>query len=261
MLKSIVKKNSIKMSFSFLMGAMLALTIASKENKDIIDLAQIRDNEVTYADLNIDIVSDFNHPDHPDIIEALCIRKNDYPFIFMGKDSSNKIVSWGITDGKEGLIALSQFDKDRISQFSIYGNQVHDENRMPVFSFKASDKPGVWQKVQYMPLSKTIVENGKLSHYEPIGELYNDLDFDGQFDAKRVLNEESEIVFFYIFINGKWLLLDNKGLKEKRTKIGYYNPDKLEAVTFDGKYKINYEFEIGKGWKMRSKTRARVRKK
>ena len=148
MLKSIVKSNSVKMLFSFLMGAMLVPTFASRENKEIVDLEKTK--VITYADISIDILSDFTHPDHPDIVGALCVRKNDYPFIYMYKDPSNKIIEWSIVDGKEGLIALSQFDKDRISQFLIYGNKVHENTRMPVFSFRASDKPGVWQKVQYI---------------------------------------------------------------------------------------------------------------
>ncbi|MGD2093814.1 MAG: hypothetical protein PVH77_02280 [Phycisphaerales bacterium] len=253
MLKSIVKKNSVKMSFSFLMGIMFVLTIAPKENKDIIDLAHTK--EVTYADLKINVVVDNpNNPDD-DIVEFLCIQKNDYPFIYLYKNSSNKIVHFVIADGKEEIIARSAFDKDRISQFLIYGNKVHDKRRMPVFAFRASNEPGVWQKVQYIPSSKTIIENGEISHYEPIGELYEDIDFDGQFDAKRVISEGYEVVFEYIFINGNWLELDNKGSDEKIRKIGYYDIDKLGAVTSDGKQKTYYDFEIGKGWKKRPPTR------
>jgi hypothetical protein len=40
------------------------------------------------------------------------------------------------------------------------------------------------------------------------------------------------------------------------TKIGHYSLDRLDAVTFDGKQKTYYDFEIGKGWKKRPPTRS-----
>jgi len=253
MLKSVIKKNSVKMSFSFLMGAMLVLIFASNENNNsVVDLDKIK--EISYADISIDIIDDVNYLNNPDIVEALCIRKNDYPFIILYKNTSNKILNWVIANGKEDLIARSNFDKGRISDFGIYGNKVHDNKRMPVFYFMASDKSGVWQQADYMPTFKTVTENVKLISYKMKGEFYNDIDFDGQFDAKRIYNEESEIVFEYIFVNGKWLVLDNRGSDEKIKKIGHYSVERLEAYTFDGKQKIYYDFESGKGWKKRSPT-------
>ncbi|MGD2093815.1 MAG: hypothetical protein PVH77_02285 [Phycisphaerales bacterium] len=254
MLMSILKKNSVKMSFSFLMGAMVVLIFGFQDNKGVMDLEQIK--EITYADISIDIVDDVNYLGQPDIVEYLRIKKKDYPFIYLFKNPSNKIVKWNIVNGKEGPLAFSKFDKDRISEFSIYGNKVHDKRRMPVFFLRASDKPGVWQKAMYTPTLKAIEEKGKLISYRAIGEWYEDIDFDGQFDAKRIYNEESEIVYEYIFVNGEWLTLDDRDLKEKMTKIGHYSLDRLDAVTFDGKQKTYYDFEIGKGWKKRPPTRS-----
>jgi len=248
-----ITENSARMFCSFLLGAMFVFTFAFQDKKDVMEFEKIK--EMIYADISFDIIDDINHPDHPEIIESLCISKDGYPFIILYKDSSNKIIRWAITDGKEGMIALSKFDEDRISEFVILGNKVHENLRMPVFSFKASGKAGVWNEVIYMPTARAIKENGKPKSYAAIGEVYDDIDFDGQFDAKRVLNKESEIVYEYIFVDGKWLALDNRGSDERIKKIGHYSTDRLDAVTFDGKEKVYYDFEIGKGWKKRTQMR------
>jgi hypothetical protein len=244
-----VSRHLLQLICSFLLGAMLVFTLAFDDKEDEMDSGQLKGG--VYGDIRVDIIDDLDIPDHPEFVEALMISKDNYPFIFLCKDSSGKIHSFMITDG-ENKLALCLFDEGKISEFGIYGNEVHDNKRMPVFAFNASDKPGVWHKVKYIPTVKAIVENGKVKSYATTGELYEDIDFDGQFDAKRIFNKESKIVYGYIFVDGKWLKIDNRDSGEKLQKVGYYSVDRLEAVTFDGREKVYYDFEFGKGWKKRA---------
>ena len=235
------------MIFSFFLGAILAFTFAFQNKEEKLDSKSKGSFE--YGDVRMTII-DMNQAEHPKYVDGLMISKDNYPFIFLFREPAGKINSFAISDG-ENKLAIGFFNKGRISEFGIYGNKIHDNQKMPVFTFDASDKPGVWHNVKYMPTVKAIMENGKVKSYAAVGEMYDDIDFDGRFDAKRVYNKESEIVFEYIYIDGEWLVLDNRGSDEGIKRIGHYSEDRLDAVTYDGEEKVYYDFEIGKGWKKR----------
>ena len=112
--------------------------------------------------------------------------------------------------------------------------------------------PGIWKKAFYMPNCKKIIKNGELISYAPNGELYEDIEFDGQFDAKCIMNEKNEILSESIYIDGKWLEVNNSGSNGQKRKIGYYDIASMEAFTLEGNEKVYFDFEFGKGWKKRS---------
>ena len=248
MLRSIVTNNSIRMIFSFLLGAILAFTFAFQDKEE--QLNSKSEGSFEYGDAQFTIVDDINNPDHPEIVDALVISKDDYPFIFLYKELSGRISYFAITDGRNKL-ALSKFQNGRISEFTILGNKVHDDRRMPVFTFDASDKPGVWNNVMYMPSFKAIVENGKLISFTPNGEKYDDIDFDGQFDAKSFVVEGFKYLSQSIYIDGKWKELGYTDSQGKFHQTGSYIVERFYAFNFEDGRKVEYDFEIGKGWKKR----------
>ena len=237
------------MLFSFILGAILVFTFAFIDKNDVIDFNQTK--SIAYGDIRFDVFKDVNHPDYPEIVESLCISKKDKPFIILYKDSSNTIIRWTIANGKEGLLALSNFDKGRISEFFVFGNKVHNNMRMPVFALNATNKPGVWRNASYIPNVKAVEDNGKIKSYVMKGEKYDDIDFDGQFDAKSLVDEDLNILSQSIYINGEWLEIQNTNTDGTLNKIGYYSAENLEAKALDGKHKVYYDFKVGEGWKKR----------
>jgi hypothetical protein len=262
MLNSTATSNLFRYICGFLLGAMLVFTLAfdddDKQDVDVVDLENIK--SAVYGDLRFDVIEDPNYmdfPELPELKEGLLIRKNESPFIMLYKDSSiNKIKRWGVMNGFEEVVLTSEFDKGKILKIAVYGNKVYDNQRMPVFMLKASDKPGVWRHAIYIALSKAIMENGKLKSFLPNGEMYVDIDFDGQFDAKSDLTTVSNDMYYLaqsIYIDGKWKELGRRDSNGEWQKIGGYDVESLEeADEIVGGKKIYYDFEIGKGWKRRS---------
>ncbi len=89
-----------------------------------------------------------------------------------------------------------------------------------------------------------------------VGEAYEDLDFDGQFDAKRVYNAKSEIIAQAIYLDGTWkeiLRINDDGLF---LKIGKYYADDGTAFSTEGEQRTHYVFKSGAGWKVERTDRA-----
>jgi hypothetical protein len=244
-------KNPIKYLCGFILGIMFTLTFASEQTIEEIDSKS--NKIIKFGDVKM-LVTDANTAKEFDgtIEEILIIFTDDYPFISLMKDFSGKLNSISIFNGKNQPIVKSEFKEGRILNFGIYGNKVHDNRKMPVFFFEASDKPNVWHKIKYIPMVKGIVENGKLVDYAPKGEMYEDLDFDGQFDVKSMRNEDKKVLSQHIYIDGTWLEVYKLDSEDKLRTVGYFDAAILEAMIFDGERKIYYDFEFGKGWKKRS---------
>jgi hypothetical protein len=251
-LKSKAIKELMKYLCSFLLGATLVFLFAFKQeqvsSKSSFEFGDMKfsvvDTKFTFNDVNV-----LEKPIKFD--QALNISKGNSDFIQLFKDPSGKVFSFLIRDSGD-IFVMSHFDKDRISDFSVYGNKVHDNKRMPVFYIKASEKKSIWQSAMYTPSFKKIIKNGMHISYSLNGESYEDIDFNGQFDVKQIWNEKGEIISDSIFLEGKWIELGNTYSDEKLRKKGYYSFTKSEAKTLSGKDVIYYDFEYGKGWKKRS---------
>ena len=202
----------------------------------------------TYGDLRIVTTL----LDRSDTKDGMAIYKGDIPIIFLYRNDSNEIDRFALTNGEKGLLALGRLAKSGISEFGVYGNKVHDSGRSPVLFLKTSDKPGVWCPARYAPTVAGVYdEKGKLVHWCAIGEVYFDLDFDGQFDAKEILDDKSVVVSQSIFIKDQWREL---GTLDRKERIGGFDPETLSADTRErGSRKTTYfDFVGGKGWQERS---------
>ena len=254
MLKSKVIKELFKYLCSFLLGAMLVFLFAFKQGQVIEEYNSKSNKIIRLGDVSI-LVADSNIPDaYKDTIEEVFIfSKDNYPFFSLLKDFSGKIKYFSIADGRNHQLVMANFEDGRISKFALYGNEVHDNRRMPILTFSASEKKGVWDNVQYFPTVNAVYENGNISYYAIKGEMYYDIDFDGQFDVKSIFNEEDEMVIISqsIYIDEKWFEVNNSGSNGQTRIIGYYDAKKMEAATIFDNKKMYFDFEFGKGWKKR----------
>jgi hypothetical protein len=226
-------------------GSWLAAAAGVGEWSDGIELP-------TWVDPNVRMVAieDLEATDQPGW-KGLAIAQGEYPLVYLIIDESGKLTGVALADGEKGHSVMMRLNQDgRIRDIGVFGNKVHDGVRMPVFTFDASDTPGVWHKTMYMPAVKAVKEGGKVVNYKAIGELYEDIDFDGSFDAKRLYDEESEIIAYWIYIGGQWLELGRRVSGDAPwDKLGYYDSAERTAVQAINNKKYNYHFEIGKGWK------------
>lgn len=152
-----------------------------------------------------------------------------------------------IVDGEDRVLAAAKFEKGKMAEFGIYGNEISNNERMFVLIIEASDKPKVWHRAMYLPDAKSD-GTGEIKFK---GESYIDVDFDGQFDAMDIYSENSELISQSLFVNGKWLEICKLNSKGDWLKKSAYDVDDLYAVTTKNGREIYYDFEFGKGWKKR----------
>jgi hypothetical protein len=114
--------------------------------------------------------------DEPDSIKMLLMTKDDIPFFAIDADKSGEIK--GLSLIKDGKGALS-------------------------FTLRPSDVPGKWERAIYANENK----NGKFN-----GEMYVDINFDGQFDVKHVFDDNGQKVSCHIYTQGIWTQVDSGDL-------------------------------------------------
>lgn len=213
----------------------------------------VSDNEKTILEPGVfgDIRISISKIEDVEAKDVLTVFKGEYPFFLVYKNPNGEVFGFALADGNEGILALSNFNKGRIADFVVYGNKVHDNKRMPVFFLEASETHGVWHKVRYSSTSRAIRDGDKVMTYKIIGEVYIDIDFDGEFDARQLWDKDSKIVSESIFVNGRWLELSKRTSNGDFTKLGHIEIEKSEAFTVKDNKKVYYDFEFGKGWKKR----------
>lgn len=250
---------------SFLFGVVFTLTMGLTKEQVKFEKKLIKPGE--FGDITA-LISELSYPDVNEVLEVLMICKGgEYPFMVFIKDNSGSIDKIRITDGMTRELIRIYFENDRISELFLIGNK-----GQPVFTADASKKAGVWHKAQYMPCVKIDKPFGTWVDYMPVGEYYEDIDFDGHFDAKKVYNEKGEIASFYIFIKGRWqevchysfdeleamsLFVNDKFQRIKPDDSGYDSKliEKLSSLPASARRirYLYYDFEWGKGWKKRLK--------
>lgn len=250
MLRNRICKNAGLALTGFVAGITLMLALGFAKDPNSGEKEILPRN--TFGDLRIVITP----IDRSDTKDAMLIYKGDVPIIHLYRNDANEVHRFALTSGEKDVLAFADLVKSGISEFWLCGNAVHGSHRAPVLFLKASDKPGVWRPAAYTPSVVPIYdEKGKLARWRMIGETYLDFDFDGQFDAKEVLNDKSVLVSESIFIKGEWRelgRLDGNGRFTKR--IGGFDPETLSADTRErgSKTTTYFDFVWGKGWQERS---------
>ena len=197
-----------------------------------------------FADVTVRVVDD------EETGAMLVVSKQERPFLYVYQNESGTAESFGICDGTDALIGLCEFSEGRIGNVGIFGNAVHAETRTPVFSFKASESPGVWKKATYSATRASIHEGEDTEVYIPSGEVYEDIDFDGQFDVRMEMDGDFAVAYQAIYFQGDWQVIGESTGNPGAQVFGYYDPNSLEAVTRTrlSNSKTRYRFVRGRGW-------------
>jgi hypothetical protein len=231
----------------FVAGITLMLALGAAKDRDKNEKEILPKN--TFGDLRI-----VTEPvQRSDTKAVMTVYKGDTPIVLIFMNDANEVDRFGVVNGKHGMLALGRLGKSSISEFAVYGNDVHDGGRTPALSMVASDKPGVWHKVRYAP-RVPVFAAGTLISFRSVGEEYDDLDFDGQFDLKSIYDDKSAIISQSILLKGEWRelgRLDSNGRFIKRRGCFDLNDHSAYSDDLDTGKTTYFDFVWGKGWQER----------
>ena len=212
------------LGFGISLGVLLTLSLGlidTDEGKQIDRL-----NLLNFGDLKTKII-DIEERDS----SALVLYKNEYPFLMLFKNSSEKIISFGIINGLDHKLAVAPINNEGIE--TIYFMNSYG---LPVLYWDRSPVKNAWQ-VHYGPSSKI---NSQSKDFKATGSHYDDFDCDGVFDAKIDYDDNGKIKTGYIWYNEGWL------------KTPYLSKKELEAYSKQNSKKTYFDFIFEKGWIKRS---------
>ena len=130
------------------------------------------------------------------IYKTLMMTKDDIPFLTINQNEPGKI---------DVLVLLNDREE-------------------AVLSMKPLAASGKWGQIMYGKSN----EAGNL-----VGDVFVDIDFDGQFDVKHVMDDNGKRLSVSIFIDGSWQEVDRCSVKEMRADIG----------------QTRYTFDPNSGWR------------
>jgi len=100
------------------------------------------------------------------------------------------------------LLMVTQNEAGKNIDLSLF-----DNTKYPIFSMEFLDTPGKWGNAGYMGHNR-------------VGDYFYDIDFDGHFDAKCVLNDDGKPLSRFIFIDGTWQKVDHCRAKDRTAILG-----------------------------------------
>ncbi len=144
----------------------------------------------TFGDIKIWAGSpaDVGSAPNPDVDKILVMEKDDTPFLTIHKNKAGQI---------NGLYLLKSTTKE------------------PVFFMSPLKKPGKWGRATYSQSTGTGFASGV---------IFMDIDFDGCFDFKMVLDDNANLVSRSIYLDGQWQQMDRANvdsMKAVREKTWY----------------------------------------
>jgi len=115
--------------------------------------------------------------------KELWMTKDDVPFLLISQDNDNKA-----------------------SCLYLVKN-----NKEPVFYMSPFGSLGKWGRATY--------SKGSGKGY-PVGDVFIDIDFDGHFDFKMLIDEKRKPIFRSIFVDGSWQNIDHFSIEKMKAAIG-----------------------------------------
>ena len=119
-----------------------------------------------------------------------------------------------MTKNKELLLMVTQNEAGENIDLSLF-----DNTEYPIFKMEFLNTPGKWDNASYAGRNR-------------VGDLFFDIDFDGHFDVKYVMDDNGKIISANIFINDKWQRVNNCRAKDKTAILG----------------ETKYIFDANSGW-------------
>ena len=226
-------------------GALLVLVVGFTDGNTPVA------REGTRSKLFGDVVTLIEPIDDRHSVRGMLLSKanGSLPFIALYENADGKVDRLALVNGQHGALALCELSDTRITSVIVYGNPTEKVTTSPIFMFDAAEKPGFWTKVRYGP-SAMVTEKGKAIVYRPRGEIQEDLDFDGQFDGKKLYDANFRILSESILVDGSWLEIFKMDKDGHTLKEGAYGVDAWKAYVIQGDRTTHYRFESGIGWKV-----------
>lgn len=140
----------------------------------------------TFCDSRIDV---YKQPDSDEQkpYRMLAFQKNTIPFMYIYADENNKVCK----------ISIVRFDAERPNV---------------VFSMETDQSSGQWTQADYGNFDP------QNSTFRP-GYGYEDIDFDGNFDIKFLLNEDGKSTSASIFLNDQWLQVEHWNAEKRLATV------------------------------------------
>ena len=158
----------------------------------------LRGHPKRFGDIKIVALKPLDFEEDEDVDKVLMMTKDDVPFLVISQNESGKV---------SDLTLLR--DRDT-----------------PVFRMKPLSTQGKWGQAIY---------SGSNEAGKAVGDVLIDIDFDGRFDFRLVLDSEGERISRSIFIDGSW------------QSVNYCNPDEMIATLGQTKY----IFDPNSGWQVK----------
>ena len=230
----------------FLLGcvtsAMVLLTGASHPgNVSSLDLTQ---QTGTFADLKLGSC-DIQHAESP---RCLIVAKNGRPLVSLFENHSGEVTRFSVMNGPSEIVAIGELDDQHVSTLAVYGNPAGKKKRTPVLLLDGRDTSGCWETATYAATQPP----GNRDYYPMVGDMYQDIDVDGLFDAKRVYNAKSEVISESIFLEGSWKEICRVTEDGVFLQVGQLRSEDHEAFLTQGEQRTHYVFTPGVGWKIDS---------
>lgn len=185
---------------------------------------------------------------HADARRFFALLKNGKPLLLLYENHSGEVDKFSITNCSNEIVAVGELDDEHISTFAVYGNPVGKKKRTPVLLLNGWDTSGCWECATYTATQP----RGDKDYFPIVGDMYQDIDVDGQFDAKRVYNARSKVVSESIFLEGSWKEICRVNEDGLFLKIGQLRSEDRKAFLTQGEQRTHYVFHPGVGWRIDS---------
>jgi hypothetical protein len=137
-----------------------------------------------------------------DISTALRMSKNGIPFFMIWLDKAGEVTNLAL-NGRDNLC----------------------------FNMRSSSGSGKWEHGVYSGHRHGVYDGHRYNEDIREGEMYVDIDFDGQFDAKYTFDELGKLISKHIYLNGIWKEINS--FENKKAILG----------------QTTYVFDANSGWR------------
>jgi hypothetical protein len=189
-------------------------------------------------------LADVNDRDWPQVKRDLTIYRNAQRIIDLRMDDQGQIIDCRLWDGQKTFMD-APFGRDGQVNLGFY-SPAGTASMWSSKSKEADASRSTW----YTKTVPEYLSNGQLFRWRPIrGEMYIDIDSDGQFDVKNICNDKSEITSQWVFMDGQWQMLGVFDPPKSWTAPGLC--DDQHGVLREGDKEHHLDFTPGVGWKRR----------
>jgi hypothetical protein len=231
----------LTLTLGFVLGVALTVCLSGRM-RDEEKSTSAQKQDVVVGGVTIRLM-DIDEPNTPEAKSALGVIQGEVPFLFIYLNGDGEVISYaGGAPGHKAVHAL--VGREGLASLMVYGSG----GTPVIFADPSEEGPG-WNSIRYVETTRESGEDGRLVRYRPVGEMYVDLDGDGQFDFKDVYDDQSARLSQWILIRSNWECLGVFDPPRDWREPGYCSTSERTAIQVrDGKER-QLRFEPGLGWR------------